>query len=454
MTVLLEAALSYAKRRRPVFPVGIDKKPLTEHGFKDATTNEDMIRRWWANGSAAGIATPTGGGLFVLDVDNEEALKALEAEYGPLPPTVEVVTPRPGRHVYLRGDVSNSRGALPDGIDVRGTGGYVLLPPSPHPNGVYEWRTAPDEEPIAPAPQWLLGLLNAARMNGAAPAIEGEIPAHQRNQTLASMAGTMRRRGFHEAAIAAALLATNKDRCKPPLSDTEVRKIARSVARYKPAEDAAASLEQLNVLLALDQAGKRIDGVRVFGRGSKAHVCLHLDDGSRIVLDPLGSCSSPAKLSLEVASQAGATPTLKTPDVLQAVKLFYLLGEHHDAGEIADRAWEFGAEYLRAAVIAEVDMNDQASRWQAFSRLDHKDTPTTVVLHDQKTGVRYVRTQWFTEYLRTQTGPGEPAALIIELERLGWTKAGSEGRIKATEPEFGKNLQWAFLMVPAGWEHR
>ena len=76
------------------------------------------------------------------------------------------------------------------------------------------------------------------------------------------------------------------------------------------------------------------------------------------------------------------------------------------------------------------------------------------MLHDQKTGIRYVRTQWFTEYLRSHSGPGEPAALTTELERLGWSKAGAEGRIKATEPEFAKTLQWAFLMVPAGWEHK
>ena len=204
--------------------------------IKAATTDEATIRGWWGRWPHAGIATPTGPDWFVLDVDDEEALDRLIAEHEPLPPTVEVVTPRPGRHVYLRGATSNGRGRLPAGLDVRGCGGYVLLPPSPHKGGTYEWRTAPDEIPIALAPAWLMDLLSPPAGNGTAPAVEGAIPDRERNTTLTSLAGTMRRRGLHEDAIAAALLATNAARCKPPLSEAEVYKIAHSVSRYPPGE--------------------------------------------------------------------------------------------------------------------------------------------------------------------------------------------------------------------------
>jgi Bifunctional DNA primase/polymerase, N-terminal/Primase C terminal 1 (PriCT-1) len=444
------AALEYAAGGHPVFPAKRDKRPLTEHGFKDATTDLETVERWWARWPTAGIATPTGLGFFVLDVDKPQALAELEVAHEQLPPTVEALTPRPGRHVYLAADdVSNSRGELPAGLDVRGRGGYVLLPPSPHPNGVYEWRTAFDEAPIARAPAWLLGLLETAQST--APPVDGDIPAQQRNSSLASMAGTMRRRGFSEAAIASALLTENRTRCKPPLSDREVRGIAQSVARYKPEDEAVASLEELTGILGLDQAGKRVDRVRVYGRGGRAHVCIYLDDGERIVLDPLGACSSAPKLTVELASQAGATPTLKAPDVATAFKLFYLLGEHQDAGEIAPRAWELGAEYLRAAVCADVAMGEQASRWRAFLALESAKRHD-IVLRDLETGVRYVRAQWVMEHLRDRTNPGEPAAMMAELERLGWAKCGKEGRIKATQPEFGRALQWAFYSVEDGWE--
>jgi hypothetical protein len=61
------------------------------------------------------------------------------------------------------------------------------------------------------------------------------IPNGNRNGTLASLAGTMRRRGMGEAEILAALEVTNRLRCKPPLTAEEVRRIVQSVARYEPA---------------------------------------------------------------------------------------------------------------------------------------------------------------------------------------------------------------------------
>lgn len=216
--------------------------------------------------------------------------------------------------------------------------------------------------------------------------------------------------------------------------------------------EASASRARLGELLALASVGRQITRVRVYGRGGKAHVRLDLDNGERIVLDPLGSYSSPAKMNFEIASQAGCKPTLKAGDLQEVVTLLYWLGEHYDASETADRAWELGAEYLRGAVLCDVDMGDQASRWRAFCLLDAKDTKHNTVLLDT-TGSRYVRTQWFMEHLRGRSDVGESAALRAELERGGWKKPGTEGRVKATDPQFPRRtLQWAFLIVPDEWE--
>jgi hypothetical protein len=67
-----------------------------------------------------------------------------------------------------------------------------------------------------------------------APPITGTIGAGSRNATLASLAGTMRKRGMSVDEITAALLAVNAERCRPPLNPDEVRRIAESVGRYDP----------------------------------------------------------------------------------------------------------------------------------------------------------------------------------------------------------------------------
>jgi len=67
-----------------------------------------------------------------------------------------------------------------------------------------------------------------------ASSVGDKIPAGERNATLTSMAGTMRRRGFTESTIEAALLAENRAKCSPPLPDAEVRGIVQSVTRYSP----------------------------------------------------------------------------------------------------------------------------------------------------------------------------------------------------------------------------
>lgn len=88
---------------------------------------------------------------------------------------------------------------------------------------------------LAAPPAWLLEVLVAgSRRNGHAPAVEGAIPEGNRNATLTSWAGSMRRPGMGEGAILAALLHENSARCDPPLDDAEVSKIAASVARYAP----------------------------------------------------------------------------------------------------------------------------------------------------------------------------------------------------------------------------
>ena len=94
---------------------------------------------------------------------------------------------------------------------------------------------------LAPVPAWLLDMLRSRPDQSTT--IADAIPAGGRNSTLASLAGTMRRRGMGEAEILAALEATNRERCNPPLDEAEVERIAASISRYDPTETPASSDE-------------------------------------------------------------------------------------------------------------------------------------------------------------------------------------------------------------------
>jgi putative DNA primase/helicase len=222
------------------------------HGLRDATTDERTIRTWfdrWPNANV-GVRTGRVAGFVVLDVDprhgGDATLRDLERRHGALPDTPETVTGGGGRHLLFAhpgGDllIRSGAGRLGDGLDIRADGGYIVAPPSRHVSGRrYAWELSgnPDETSLAPLPSWLARRLGAppdGRRPGAAGAGAGAIPAGQRNQTLISMAGGMRRYGASEDAIFAALREVNASRCAPPLGEAEVRGIARSAGRYEPA---------------------------------------------------------------------------------------------------------------------------------------------------------------------------------------------------------------------------
>jgi putative DNA primase/helicase len=214
----------------------------------DASTDEGKIRRWWETWEDANIGVATGkeAGIFALDVDprrgGAEALASLEAKHGKLPETRTADTGGGGIHYlfkYPGFPVKNSTRVLGPGLDIKGEGGAVVVTPSLHASGRrYCWR---NDVLIADAPGWLLRLLQESQKTRAneGTAIGDAIPEGQRNDTLTSLAGTMRRRGMGAEEIEAALLVTNNKRCEPPLAEDEVRKIASSVCRYKPAVEGA-----------------------------------------------------------------------------------------------------------------------------------------------------------------------------------------------------------------------
>jgi hypothetical protein len=238
---MLDAALAYIAQGFKVFPVKPDKKPLTEHGLKNATQLQIGVKEYWGKWPNAGIGLVTDG-FVVMDFDPEhgglESKTAIEMKYGQLPRTRIHRTGGGGLHyIYRNPNGTNIRNTVDlggyQGVDLRANGGYIVAPPSLHESGA-RYAVIDDSE-IAPAPVWLMGLTTKKQMIRAETIPEGQpILEGQRNATLTSLAGTMRRPGMSQEAIEAALLEVNRKQCQPPLSEDEVKAIAQSVSRYPP----------------------------------------------------------------------------------------------------------------------------------------------------------------------------------------------------------------------------
>ncbi|WP_320171186.1 bifunctional DNA primase/polymerase [Maridesulfovibrio sp.] len=163
-----KAVLEYATLGIPVFPC-TGKRPCVSGGFKSAITDPNQITQWWQQFPQANIGSPTGANSFVLDIDpphGEESLALLESQNSPLPETLTQRTGSGGRHLFFIQpadiEIRNSASKIGKGLDIRGTGGYIILPPSVHASGdSYQWIT---ECSPAEAPAWLVELI----LNGSA----------------------------------------------------------------------------------------------------------------------------------------------------------------------------------------------------------------------------------------------------------------------------------------------
>jgi len=240
---LVDIALSLLRKNKPVFPVVRQtKKPwVAWKPYQDRLPTREEVVAWWTQWPDANIGMATGrlSGLMVVDSDSEEAVKRFIESY---PEGVKTLRARTGReggqHFYFwfeEGITNDAGKILGLGIDIRGQGGFVIVPPSIHGNGkAYQWINRNEPLPLPPELRDLLvnRSANGSRSNDNPPAVGERIIEGQRNATLISLAGTMRRRGMGKDAILAALREENKAKCDPALSEQEVEAIGKSVVRY------------------------------------------------------------------------------------------------------------------------------------------------------------------------------------------------------------------------------
>src|SRR5262249_15974216 len=253
MTPLGHHAVALASKGLRTFPCKErGKEPAIADNLRRASTDVNLIAGWWRSTNFnIGVATGEGSGVWVLDVYGEggqATLRELGAEHGELPKPVEDITDK-GRHLYFRwanGIVIRNKQGNPNmpGIDVRGNGGYVLVPPSIHPSGrVYAW-SVDSSDSFADAPEWLLELIvkgGPAKNTAAhtpqewASFLDDHVEGSRRSAAVARLFGVLLRR-FIEREIALGIVRVfNEARCHPPLEAAEMERITNSIVRREAA---------------------------------------------------------------------------------------------------------------------------------------------------------------------------------------------------------------------------
>jgi len=237
MTDFLSEALNLAEKGFAVFPLKPKgKTPATAHGCKDATTDKEQILSWWTEHPDCNIGIATGsasGGLVVIDVDNghggsgSTSLREWCLVNGDLPDTLTCLTGSGGEHYYYFDSepFKNAAGIIKH-VDIRAEGGYVVAPPSVHPNGnIYEWDAmSMDYEIPRDNAQVRRFLGSRKRQETQAAQMPDTFSEGSRTDNLIRMIGSLTDRGLSQEAITAAIIAENNARCVPPLTMEELQK--------------------------------------------------------------------------------------------------------------------------------------------------------------------------------------------------------------------------------------
>lgn len=247
MATTLSFALAYRKLGWSVFPLqNKSKKPAigSWEPYQHRLATEAEIRAWWTN-SDKGIAIVTGaisGDLLVLDCDPRHDGDLTLANMPRCTtdcPTVK--TGGGGSHFYYH-TPSKCVPAIAQGLDVKGEGGYVVAPPSIHPDTGIAYAWYPDANPykvmIPPPPDWLTALLTKYKsletQSGNPPgwvaqALSGAQNGN-RDNTCIKLAGYFR--NLLPQAVTQSILEMWGERCNPAFSQSEIIKTVDSAYKY------------------------------------------------------------------------------------------------------------------------------------------------------------------------------------------------------------------------------
>jgi hypothetical protein len=247
----LQEAIAY--RRRGFSPIPIkprDKRPLIQwEKYQTEPASEETIKHWFQSWPNANIGLVTGAvsDCIVVDLDSDEATKKLKSRLGDYDLSA-VPRSRTGKgwqlfFKYPGVSIPNRTGVLSN-MDIRGDGGYVVVPPSIHPNGKqYKWEISLNGQ-LPELPEELLKIIQsptrteqgARERFDTAKALAG-VPEGQRDETVFKLACKLRNADVPRE-MAEELVIEAARNCRPPFSErAALDKVARAYQHYPPKQD-------------------------------------------------------------------------------------------------------------------------------------------------------------------------------------------------------------------------
>ena len=248
----------------PVTPLN-GKIPLLPKWPETATLDPQQVAIWnnqYPDANCGMVAKLDLAGFWCLEVDSADLNERYKRDTGKNLPTNTLMVLSGGgadhghrwfRHTPASIAMGNIKQEEAEGFSVRANNQQAVGPLSVHPDTCAVYTLLKDTEPTQ-APDELVAWLikqkilgtNSARSQSSAKdpsaIANAPIPSGARNSTLASLGGKWHHSGMDDDLVLESLLRANSNRCNPPLSDDEVKVIAKSVCRYDTTDDVAATV--------------------------------------------------------------------------------------------------------------------------------------------------------------------------------------------------------------------
>lgn len=302
----LQYALAYIKKGFAVFPLyPKSKMPITANGFKNASTNEMQVRKWWKEHPNANVGIATGamsGNLVVIDFDIDED-KGINGYHAFLdycrerkitfPETITVITGRGGYHFYYRYDsniVLNCRTGVIEGVDIRADGGYVVAPGSIHANGnKYEFENDFNDCQLEECTKDVIDFINYKTKSESEKFHLPEIvPEGMRNATFYKLACSLQASGLSDETITEMVIKEANSRCAPAMSNDDFKELEKTIKS------------------ALTKEKGQLKPIPFYKPVSKQYITLkkrETKDGKEIILQTIENCCTVLRMDENLAGK-------------------------------------------------------------------------------------------------------------------------------------------------------